>query len=135
MLTVPTAVPALAGVSALEGGDYHSLARAADGSALAAGSNSYGQLGDGTTTPHSTPVAVLGITNVVSLSAGDQYSLAMTADGSIWSWGFNYGRLGDGTLLESRSTPVKIRDGSLWKVGTPLLTPAGGTKTAVTVVT
>jgi alpha-tubulin suppressor-like RCC1 family protein len=130
----PTAIAALAGVVGLEAGDAHSLARAADGSALSWGLNGYGQLGDGTTTSHSTPTPVPGLAAVVSVSAGEHQSLAVTSDGSIWAWGSNYnGRLGDGTEL-TRLSPVKIRDGSLWKAGTPVLSPGGGSYTAVVTV-
>ncbi len=132
---VPVQIPALVAV-ALDGGGDHSLAMSPDGGVLSWGSNGYGQLGDGTTTARGTPTAVPGLSSIVSVSAGrESHSLAMAADGTIWAWGWNYyGRLGDGTSTQ-RTSPVKIRDGSGWKVGTPTLSPAGGTKTAVQTVT
>ena len=132
---LPTAVPALAGAAALDGGDNHSLARAADGSVLSWGSNGYGQLGDGTTAAHPAPAVVPGLAGIVSISAGQHHSLAMASGGTIWAWGWNYyARLGDGTSTQ-RTSPVKIRDGGLWKVGTPTMSPAGGAHTAVQMVT
>jgi alpha-tubulin suppressor-like RCC1 family protein len=46
----------LTGVTALNGGRFHAVALKPDGTVWAWGSNSNGQLGDGTTTSRSTPV-------------------------------------------------------------------------------
>lgn len=56
---VPLSAPALSGVQALAGGWKHTLAVLDDGSVLAWGDNSSGQLGDGTTTGSLTPVTAL----------------------------------------------------------------------------
>ncbi|WP_259465324.1 InlB B-repeat-containing protein [Bifidobacterium sp. wkB344] len=88
-----------------------SLAVGSDGNAYAWGSNTYGQLGDGTTTQRTTPVKVgkpTGLT-YVQISAGDDHSLALGSDGNAYAWGSNtYGKLGDGTTIQ-RTTPVKVR--------------------------
>jgi PKD repeat protein len=82
-----------------------------DGTVWAWGSNTYGQLGDGTTTPRRTPVQVQGISNVVSVAGGRDHVLALKSDGTVWAWGWNaYGQLGDGTLT-NRSLPVQITTG------------------------
>ncbi|MEU4076743.1 hypothetical protein DEJ45_09155 [Streptomyces venezuelae] len=57
--TTPVPVPGLTDVTALAGGYNHSVAVLADGSVLAWGENTLGQLGDGTTTNSSTPVTAL----------------------------------------------------------------------------
>jgi alpha-tubulin suppressor-like RCC1 family protein len=133
--TSPTAVPALAGADRLDGGNDHSLGRITDGTLLSWGYNISGQLGDGTLSHHFVPAPVLGISDVVSFAAGESYSLALAGDGSIWAWGWNYSsRLGDGTS-ENRPSPVKIRDGGAWKVGTPVFNPGGGSHTEVKTVT
>ena len=56
----PEPVIELTGVAALGGGDEHSLAVKSDGTVVAWGSNSFGQLGNGTTANSPTPVQVLG---------------------------------------------------------------------------
>jgi alpha-tubulin suppressor-like RCC1 family protein len=111
---------------ALDAGEAHSLAIAADESVRGWGSNSYGQVGDGTTGSRSSPMVVSGPSGVIAVAAGHHHSLAMAADGSLWAWGDNAsGQLGDGTGT-TRLQPVKIRHGSLWIVATPTLTPGSG---------
>ena len=85
----------------------HSLALKSDGTVVAWGDNSSGQLGDGTTTNHTTPVAVPGLTGVVAIAAYS-HSLALKSDGTVVAWGGNYsGQLGDGTT-SSRYNPLAV---------------------------
>jgi hypothetical protein len=65
----------------------HTLALKTDGTLWAWGENSYGQLGDGTTTTRSTPVQVG--TGFASISAGGLQSLATKVDGTLYAWGSN----------------------------------------------
>jgi len=115
---VPVAVTAtgvLAGktVTAIAARDGHSLALASDGKVYAWGSNSFGQLGNNTTTTSSVPVAVtatgvLAGKTVTAISAGNYHSLALTSDGKVYAWGYNYyGQLGNGTNISS-SVPVAV---------------------------
>jgi hypothetical protein len=73
------------------------------------GINSYGQLGDGTTTSRSRYGDVNALGNdVVRAAAGYFHSLAVRSDGTVWAWGDNqYGQLGDGTRT-NQSTPVRV---------------------------
>lgn len=78
------------------------------------GSNSKGQLGDGTTTDRDTPVDITSRFNLnddetISLvSLGFAHSSALTSFGRVFVWGRNYlGQLGDGTTTD-RYTPIDI---------------------------
>ncbi len=72
------------------------------------GYNSYGQLGNGTTTNSSVPVQVSNLTAVVAVAGGEEHSLALDSNGSVWAWGVNnYGQLGNGTTTDS-SVPVQV---------------------------
>ena len=103
-------------------GAYHSLALGSDGNAYAWGSNSSGQLGNGTTgTSQTTPVRVKTPDRntypdlpkdftYVQVSAGADHSLAVGSDGNAYAWGYNiYGQLGNGTTGTSQTTPVRVK--------------------------
>jgi YD repeat-containing protein len=97
-------------------GVYHSLAVQRDGTVLAWGDNSYGQLGDGTTTDRPNPRQISDLANIVAVAAGEYYSLALGDDGRVWAWGYNgNGQLGDATTT-NRNAPAAVRDG----LGNPL---------------
>lgn len=71
------------------------------------GSNSIGQLGDGTTVDKLIPIDI-GLTDIISVQAGASHSLALKSDGTVWSWGNNTsGQLGNNTTTPS-SVPIQI---------------------------
>ena len=73
-----------------------------DGTVWAWGSNSNGQLGNGTTTDSSIPVQVSGLSSIIGIAAGNNYSVSMSTDGTVFAWGQNSaGQLGDGTTTDS----------------------------------
>lgn len=77
---------------------------AADGTVWTWGSNTYGQLGDGTTTPRSVPQQVPGLNQVIGISTGYYHVLAVLSDGSVRAWGQNTnGQLGIGNQTNQYS--------------------------------
>lgn len=89
-------------------GYYHSAAIKSDGTLWCWGRNSYGQLGDNTTTNRSSPVQVVTLTSDWSqVQCGYNFTAAIKKDGSMWLWGQNSsGQLGDNTTI-SKSSPVQ----------------------------
>jgi alpha-tubulin suppressor-like RCC1 family protein len=97
-------------ISAISCGAYFSLALTTDGKIFSWGDNTFGQLGDGTTTQRTIPVfcGAIGGKTVAAIAAGGNHCLALTTDGLVYSWGYNgYGQLGDGTTAQ-RTTPVAV---------------------------
>jgi alpha-tubulin suppressor-like RCC1 family protein len=70
-------VPGITGVTAIAAGGAHSLALKDDGTVWAWGSNSSGQVGDGTTEDRNAPVRVVDIEGATAIAAGGQQSLAV----------------------------------------------------------
>lgn len=106
----PVQVPGLLDVIQVEAGEEHSMALYPSGTVWVWGSNTYGQLGNGTTdsSAHPAPQAVASLSNIVQIAAGYNFCLALRADGTVWAWGNNYnGQLGDGTTT-LRSSPVQV---------------------------
>jgi alpha-tubulin suppressor-like RCC1 family protein len=111
---MPVQVAGLSGVTvtAIAAGEFHTVALASDGTVWAWGSNSNGQLGDGTTTDSPMPVQVTGLSGVTvtAIAAGEFHTVALASDGTVWAWGSNSnGQLGDGTTTDS-PTPVQASD-------------------------
>ncbi len=65
------------------------------------GSNSSGQLGDGTTTDRVTRAQVTTLSDMKLVDTGEDHTVALKSDGTVWTWGNNSnGQLGNGTTTE-----------------------------------
>lgn len=85
-----------------------------DGSLWAWGSNSSGQLGDGTTVTKISPVQIGTGTNWNFVASGFSHTIGIKSDGTIWAWGLNgNGQLGDGTIV-NKSVPTQIGTATNW---------------------
>jgi alpha-tubulin suppressor-like RCC1 family protein len=89
-----------------------------DGTLWLWGDNSFGAIGDNTTSVHkSSPVQTVTFgTNWKQVSCNKYHTAAIKNDGSLWCWGYNNnGQLGDNTITH-RSSPVQtIAFGTNWK--------------------
>jgi alpha-tubulin suppressor-like RCC1 family protein len=99
-------------VKRLGGGAYHSLAVKSDGTVIAWGYNSNGQLGDGSTTMRLVPIQVNGLNwpanRVRSVAGGDYHSVALRDDGFVFVWGQGlYGQLGN-SQTGDQLTPIAV---------------------------
>src|SRR5438445_3740214 len=86
----------------------HTCGVTAAGAAYCWGSNTYGQLGDGTTTERLSPALVAAPAGVsfVAVRAGSSHTCGLTAAGAAYCWGRNSsGDVGDGTTTD-RSNPA-----------------------------
>jgi alpha-tubulin suppressor-like RCC1 family protein len=108
-VTTPHQVPGLSGITQIAlSEEANGYAVGPGGNVWAWGDNSFGQLGNGTTTLSDTPVLVPGLSAVTQVAAGADYVLALKSDGTVWAWGRNdSGSLGDGTTT-NRPRPQRV---------------------------
>lgn len=93
----------------------HGFTLANDGSLWGWGSNSAGQLGDGTLTDRVSPVQILAGAMFDAVATGASHTLALDSDGGLWGWGDNtFGQLGDGTTVDN-ILPTQIMGGATFK--------------------
>jgi alpha-tubulin suppressor-like RCC1 family protein len=106
----PTAVMGLAGARALAGFAQHACAIRADGSLACWGSNTSGQLGDGTLVNRSAATPVPGLSGVTAVAGGLSHTCALS-DAGLSCWGSNsQGQLGvdTGTSATPITTPMAV---------------------------
>ena len=111
--------PLNAGVISVAAGSVHSVAVTSAGAVFSCGRNSFGQLGNGTTTDSPTPVAVAVPGTVTEIAAGWAFDLALTSTGAVYAWGYN----GDGELGAASSGTCA---GSYPCATTPVAVSLGG---------
>ncbi len=111
---VPTQVNTISNIIAIAAGDSHCLALQSNGTLWSWGSNTNGQLGEGTRVfAINSPVEVVDIKDIKlmgqgSIAAGARHSMALLNDGTVMTWGDNsFGQLGDGSLVDS-NLPVDV---------------------------
>lgn len=112
-----TAASTRAAQASMSTGDTFSCAVTDSGGVVCWGRNSYGNLGDGTTSDRTTPTAVVGtgqssggtpLSGVRSLAVGESHACVVVSGGGVKCWGWNAsGQLGDGSTT-NRSTPVDV---------------------------
>ena len=97
-------------VVALGLGVSHSCGVRVDGSVVCWGSNSNGQLGNGTTVDSSLPVAALGLMDATQVAGGQYHTCAVERAGTVKCWGSNgSNQLGTSVATLSQSTvPVAV---------------------------
>lgn len=96
--------------TSLSAGYYHTCGLSA-GAAWCWGRNTFGALGDGSTTDRPLPARVDGSHTFVSMDAGAGHTCGLTAGGAAWCWGINdEGQLGDGTFVV-RASPAGVGGG------------------------
>ena len=104
----PTLISSLSNIEEAEGGASFSVARNSSGQVYTWGNNTYGQLGNNTTTSTSTPQCAISSNDVIRVSAGGNFALALKKDGTVWSWGQNTdGQLGRYTSSNNK-LPAQI---------------------------
>ena len=107
----PAPVDGISGAVAVAAGYDHSLAVLADGSVLAWGDDTNGELGLGRNNDFvPTPTPVPGLTNIVAAAAGYNDSLVLGAKGHAWGFGTDYyGELGNGYPSDIEyDSPVEV---------------------------
>lgn len=105
---VPQLVVGIDDAVQLAAGVGHACAVRRSGAVACWGLNSFGQLGDGTTTRSSSPVAVKNLTDAIAVACGTSFSCALRRGGEVSCWGANYsGQLGDGTKSD-RPEPAPV---------------------------
>jgi alpha-tubulin suppressor-like RCC1 family protein len=123
-LTPASVIGLESGALSVTTGRDHSCALLNGDSIKCWGSNSSGELGDGTTIGRLNPTDVISLTGSVSaISAGGDHSCALLADGGINCWGENAtGGLGNGddSLLYS-PIPVEVVRPAAWHVFLPMI--------------
>ena len=103
-LTITVGAASVASRQSLAASGLHACAITA-GALQCWGSNSIGQLGNGTTVGSSSPVQVAGLTSgVTSVAVGSDTTCALSSSGAVTCWG----RIGDDEWADNANTPAQV---------------------------
>jgi len=98
----------------ISAGGSHSIFLCGSKQPMATGANTYGELGDGTTTQRLAPVPLTALSGIIAVSAGLSHSLFLKDDGTVWACGKNtFGELGNGTTSSFSANPVVAQVNSI----------------------
>lgn len=104
----------------LVAGHLHTCVITKESTVLCWGSNSNGQIGDGSTSDRLFPTEVGNLSNVTAITAGFAHTCALISNGTVRCWGSSgYGELGNGgvtdtyypTLVDNLSSVTSISAG------------------------
>jgi alpha-tubulin suppressor-like RCC1 family protein len=118
----PVAVAGMLRFRQVSAGDGYTCGVTTDDRAYCWGDDVYNQLGNGTNTGLETcyfggscstrPVPVAGTRRFRQVDAGELHACGVTTDDRAYCWGDNsFGQVGDGTMINNRSTPVAVSGG------------------------
>jgi len=89
-------------VEEITAGQAHTCARRSSGEVRCWGSNTNGQLGDGTRTLRAQSTSVRDLTDAAGIAAGANHTCARVAGGQVFCWGSNgVGQFGDGSRTDA----------------------------------
>eukprot|EP00959_Pyramimonas_sp_CCMP1952_P012694 268415-Pyramimonas_sp.AAC.1 len=136
----PTLIQSLSGktITAIEGGEHHTLALTSEGEVLSFGRPTYGRLGRkevevNSDEPYDVPAPVRGIEGkVASIAAGVSVSGAVTQSGAVYVWGYGETcQLGKGKDEKDEIEPVRMKANKAFSGNTGLILSFGGQHSAM----
>ncbi|WP_172415410.1 RCC1 domain-containing protein [Comamonas thiooxydans] len=102
-------------VTQISAGAQHTCAVLTSGGVACWGSNTYSQLGTGTSNDSIVPVTLPGLSGIVNVSAGSVHTCAVSNSGALYCWGYNgQGQAGQDKSIVTIPTPMAV-DGSGFK--------------------